>query len=222
MGAVSGGEARDGVLSVFVDESGDLGFSGRSSAYFVICALATSDPSQVRRAMKRVRQRTIGKNLKSVPELKFSASTDSVRERVLRMIARLDVEVWYVCLRKGSRGSNAPELDEAYGHLAGFLVETIARSRNRNVFMILDRFLPKKAIERFNESLAERGSMAIGRAGKLPQSLIIEHIDSQSEPCLQAADFVAGAVFTKFERGDSRFYDSIKARITEEIIKWKW
>jgi hypothetical protein len=222
MEAASGGGARADRLSVFVDESGDLGFSGRSSSYFVICALATRNAASVRRAVKKVRQRALGKSLRSVPELKFSASSTHLRESVLRALSRLDIELWYVCLRKGEHAPELPPLDTIYGHLAGFLVETIARTKNRSIFLIMDRFLSKKAIERFNEGLAEKGSTAVWQFRKLPIDFKIEHVDSQSEPCLQAADFVAGAIFTKYERGDSKFYDIIKSRITEEIIKWNW
>lgn len=49
----------------------------------------------------------------------------------------------------------------------------------------------------------------------------IKHEDSQSVPMLQVADFIAGAVQRKFERGDSIFYDLIQDKINYHE-KWDW
>ena len=41
----------------------------------------------------------------------------------------------------------------------------------------------------------------------------ITHENSMYNQCLQATDFIAGAIFRKYESGDSRYYDFIKDRI---------
>ena len=56
--------------------------------------------------------------------------------------------------------------------------------------------------------------------GKFRPKIDIEHIDSTSEPCLQAVDFVAGAVFSKYEWEDDRCTDIIKEKIREKIERW--
>lgn len=44
--------------------------------------------------------------------------------------------------------------------------------------------------------------------------------ESAARKELQAADFVAWAIFQKYERGDNRFYDSIAHRlVVEEVIE---
>ena len=46
-------------------------------------------------------------------------------------------------------------------------------------------------------------------------TITIKHSTGQEEPCLQAVDFVCGAVFTKYERGDSSYYNLIESKIVK-------
>jgi hypothetical protein len=39
------------------------------------------------------------------------------------------------------------------------------------------------------------------------------HLNSQDEPCIQVADYLAGAVFSKFEHDNNIYYDLIKDKI---------
>jgi hypothetical protein len=45
-------------------------------------------------------------------------------------------------------------------------------------------------------------------------NLTIVHENSEYNKCLQAADFIAGAIYRKYESGDSRFYKLIEEKIT--------
>ncbi len=45
----------------------------------------------------------------------------------------------------------------------------------------------------------------------------IEHKNSEEERCLQAVDFVAGAIYHKYVFGDESYYSIIRNKIQEEI-----
>ncbi len=85
---------------IYLDESGDLGFGPRASKYFILAAIITRDPGQVRRCIKRVRQQKLSKKYKTIPELKFHNSSQAIRTRILDCTARTDTDVAYAVLRK--------------------------------------------------------------------------------------------------------------------------
>jgi hypothetical protein len=68
----------------------------------------------------------------------------------------------------------------------------------------------------------ESGSVALSRQGisDLPQSYVLIHQeDSMLSRELQAVDFIAWALFQKYERGNTKFYNRIAPRIVvEELV----
>ena len=70
--------------------------------------------------------------------------------------------------------------------------------------IIIDRFLYGAAQERFDNYLADG----------LMRSIDIAHLDSKQCPCLQAVDFIAGAVAHKYRDNDDLYYNKIKHKIT--------
>ena len=207
-------------LAVYVDESGDLGTSEKATRFFVMCALVTHEPKKIHRVMKRVRERVLRKPFRRVPELKFTASSHRIRMSLLEMISQLDVEIWYVCLKKRAiYFANEQGHNRIYNDLAGILLEHILATEARNVDITIDRSLSKANRERFDSELRERVTRLTIKMRKLPIYISLKHVNSQEEPCIQAVDFVCGAVFNRHERGDSRYYDLIKARITMEEMK---
>ncbi|MDK2890701.1 MAG: hypothetical protein PWR21_1333 [Methanoculleus sp.] len=44
--------------------------------------------------------------------------------------------------------------------------------------------------------------------------LVIEHVDSQAEPCIQAADFAAGAVHLRYRENNETYYSIIEPGTT--------
>lgn len=49
----------------------------------------------------------------------------------------------------------------------------------------------------------------------------IDFLPSRCDPGLQVADYCAWAIQRKWERGDTRSYDLIKRRITNEYDLWQ-
>ena len=63
-------------VDVYLDESGDLGFSARSTRYFVVAALALPEPDGMTRVVKRIRRRHFLRFERSM-ELKLNGSVQS-------------------------------------------------------------------------------------------------------------------------------------------------
>ena len=106
---------------VFVDESGDLGISSRSTRSITICAVATGSCRRLEGIPGRVRRRLHVKKQKEKSELKFSNSSSRIRERALDSLATMeDVRVmagkkgcrpWPDCELRAPLGAHLPAQD---------------------------------------------------------------------------------------------------------------
>ena len=85
-------------MKIYIDESGDIGFSERSSPYFVIAALIVHDPLAIRRCFAKIRRNKLKKKYKDLPEFKFNNSGPEIKKRILACIATADVDIAYCVL----------------------------------------------------------------------------------------------------------------------------
>ena len=70
--------------------------------------------------------------------------------------------------------------------------------------MIVDKRIAKKVLRAdFDQYVKQKTAFKVD----------ITHENSMYNQCLQATDFIAGAIFQKYEFADNRFYDIIKDRI---------
>lgn len=119
-------------MKIYIDESGDLGFTERSSPYFVIAALIVHDPLAIRRCFAKVRRNKLKKKYKELPEFKFNNSGPVIKKRILACIASADVDIAYSVLRK----------EQVYLHL---------RSNHQIVYNYLTASLISHIIQRFHD-----------------------------------------------------------------------
>jgi hypothetical protein len=89
-------------VHVFVDESGDLGFTENATKFFIVAYLACESPHKLRVGMKRVLRRLHQRNEYSLArnELKFSRMDRFCRKYVLNKIAECDVKLGVIVLEK--------------------------------------------------------------------------------------------------------------------------
>ncbi len=200
---------------IFIDESGDLGKHG--SKYFTIAAVATHEPIQLARIIKRLRERKLKKKLKELPEIKANNSNKNIREFVLKKIDTCDCSISAIAIPKTNiKDAFFDDKEKLYNYLCGLLFEHI--SLNAKVVNItIDKKHSNYLLrEDFNQYVESKIRSRINDI-----SVKIKHSESHSLSELQAIDFVAWAVNRKFTHGDSVYYDIIKDKIrnqgTEEI-----
>lgn len=83
---------------IYLDESGNLGFSEKSGTYFVVASLCVNEEKIVNKCIKNARTGLTKKYKKN--ELKFSNSSDINRRRVLQCISKRDVSLPGLVLNK--------------------------------------------------------------------------------------------------------------------------
>jgi len=89
----------------------------------------------------------------------------------------------------------------------------------------IDRSLSKSNREAFNEYTRDKASwvwnVELGRSPSLSRGQIrILHKRSEEEYCLQLADYVAGAIFQKYERGLDEYYKLFEDKIRSFNYLW--
>ena len=202
-------------MHIYLDESGDLGFSSKASKYFVIAALMTKDSLRIEKCITKVRKERLPNKYKKIPELKYHNSDNIVRRRILQCIAKTDTEIAYAILRKRQVYENLRNKPNIlYNFLCGSLIGNIFRNYhiNSRVNVIVDRSLTNINREAFDEYVSYRALMSKTEIFNL-DLLEINHVDSTQNRCIQAVDFVAGAIARNYEREDPLFYQIIDGRI---------
>ena len=109
-----------GHLDVFIDESGDLGFTdGKSSRYLVIGATVISESYELGRLTKKARQRLKVTGKTSV-EFKFNNSSDELRAYFLNGLAKTDCWiVWGAIEKRNTREDLKKRKDKLYHYICG-------------------------------------------------------------------------------------------------------
>lgn len=205
-------------MKIYLDESGNLGRLGVQTSgkdlYFVIAALIVRDGIPIKRCIKSIRRGKIKKKYKIKSELKFSNSDNNIRNKILECIGKTDNDIAYVLLRKyqvKDELKDNPQL--VYSTLCKHLLSgvLIKYSLDHHVDIIVDKALYGIQRENFDNYIC-------GEIGSLMHADInVLHVDSRQCPCVQAVDFVAGAINRKYTESDDSYYRRIQNRISIEL-----
>jgi len=204
------------MLYIFIDESGDLGFTKKSTKYYVIASVETRNLLRLSRTIKKVRK-TLRKKKKNIPEFKFARSDDVTRKRLLEKAVEEDLLFSAIILQKQAVYEYLRNRkDKLHNYLAECIAESLVEYSDEKKFkLIIDKFImSKERRKEFNSHLLNSYKYSN------PPKIEITHEDSQRHSGLQIADFVAGAVFQYYERGRREFYDIVKPKLRLELKKW--
>jgi len=209
------------MLYVFIDESGDLGFTERSTKYYVIASVETRNLLNLSRVIKQVRK-TLRKKQRNIPEFKFARSDDVIRKRLLKKAVEEDLAFSVIVLQKYTVYPYLRDKkDKLHNYLAGFIAESLSYEYDEDeLIVVVDKFIMSEEKRReFNWYLEYRLHNGVQGLSDIPKITIV-HENSQQHPGLQVADFVAGAVFKYYEHGISEYYEIIKPKLRLELRKW--
>lgn len=206
---------------VFLDESGDLGFSDKSSQWFMFTIAITSNPRLLEKVVRKV-WGPLKRKHKKLGELHAFHQDEITRKRVLKLLLEiedlkiltviLDKEKVYVDLRN--------QKNYLYNYTANVLLEILHDSKDilkddEPLHIFIDRKDTKKTVrENFISLLME----SMKRKRKAHVSIVLH--SSHENKSLQAVDFISWAIFRKYERGDEKYYDIIKKKIVMERLQY--
>jgi len=199
---------------IYIDESGNL--TDPNDPFVVVAALVAEQHNvKLKRIIRKERRRlrmAKGKRRKDgkIAEFKFHTVGDRTRKRILERLSKQEIELFVFVLEKGNE--IIADTPENYAELVWqLLAECLKRYSEAPVF-IDSHFNLVERREAFNAHIAKMAGREIA----------ISHEDSNLEPGVGLADFVAGAVLYRCRRGDDRFESIFKGKVVwENRRKWK-
>src|SRR3989344_4145628 len=203
---------------IFLDESGDLGFSKNSSKWFLFTLALVSSPRSLEHITKKV-WRTLRKKHQSLSELHAYHSDHATRRRMFTALSELeDLAIMCIVLNKQKVYIDLQnQKNYLYNYTANILLDRLCRNTHsapdNKINLFVDRRDTKKKLrENFTKYLTD-SMLSRGRGGF--KVTLHSSIDNKS---IQAVDFISWAIFRKYERGDYEFYEIIKSKIVEEKL----
>ena len=203
---------------IFMDESGDMGFSKKSSKWFLFTLAIVDDQKDLERVVKKVWKK-IHKKHKHVGELHASNEKEITISRMLQMLAEVDsLKVMTIILNKKKVHVDLQnQKNYLYNYTANIVLDRLINTKiigkDQHISLVVDRKDTKKNLrENFISYIT--GAMHKRNHDNFKMTLVGSHEDK----CLQAVDFISWAIFRKYERGDFEFYEIIKDKIIEEKL----
>ncbi|MCX6792793.1 MAG: DUF3800 domain-containing protein [Candidatus Falkowbacteria bacterium] len=203
---------------IFMDESGDMGFSDKSSKWFLFTLAIIGNDKAMEKVIKKV-WKTIHKKHKHLGELHASNEKVETILKTLRLLSEIDdLKIVTIILNKKKVYLDLQEQKNyLYNYTANIvldrLINTNILDKNEHISLIVDRKDTKKNLR---ENFISYITKAMYRRDhkKFKMTLISSH----DNKCLQAVDFISWAIFRKYERGDFEFYEVIKNKIIDEKL----
>jgi hypothetical protein len=197
------------------DESGDvsLKFEKGASRYFVLAVVVTQNPDALRGFLEKLRNDL---NLSIQYEFGFhKLASVKLRDKVFTALSGADFDAWVILVDKAMLGESFKAMTgiERYLFFVAELILLIPEGKRAGGTLILDEFGdPEKTKNDLKRILRDR-SIAHGfRRISLRRS--------QSEPLIQIADLLAGAVWRRDSHNDTGAYETIEHKI-KKLVEYR-
>lgn len=198
---------------IYIDESGDFGFSKKSTKTVIVVASFTDSEKVLTTWIKRIKRRKlIGKKSK-ISELKASQQKDEFLQYFYEHANKdLKFNIYGVVIDKA-------KISTKYIHEEGViylkaiekLVEISRSEISSSTIWYLDRRPVKKLDWRFIQQSIRSKILSLSTNDKA--KIEIHSVDSERTVNIQFADFIAYAIFRSKEFGDNRWVNNIRSHI---------
>jgi hypothetical protein len=216
-------------MDVYVDESGDLGFKPNSTKFFVVAFISCPTPYNLRKDMSHLLKRFHVRGGYSYVhnELKFSKMSSYCRTCVLEKIASSNSYIGVIVVQKNKisdRLRNDPTI--LYNYL---VVQNVVSAlfpmivANQRFHLVMDKSKSRRKMEDFDNYVkAKIGFVSYTNGKTIAQNNITSaHLDSITEPCLQAVDCVAGAYLQAYENGNQEYEKILNGKLSYFNYLWR-
>ena len=194
------------------DESGDTSFNFKKGAsrYFVVTVIATQDPDSLRNLLTEVRRAA---HLPQGFDFHFnSLASQKLRDLVFSTLQRGDFDAWGIIADKFSLPEAFLSMSglDFYLHFVASLIREIPSQKRAGGTLILDEYgYPDKTRDELKRVMKARRIIHGFRRISIRRS--------QSEPLIQVADLVAGAILRRDAHKQSGAYDMIENKIKKLV-----
>jgi len=150
-------------------------------------------------------------------EIKASHAYPVVKDYLLRKIASKDIDIRYVVADLHHvKKALLDDENLLYNYLLHFLIAPVAKRRE---ITSLSLNLDKRSIKvKSTNSFADYIKIKLNYEMGCNVNIRVKYIESQNSYAIQAADFVANAIYAKYEYGYNEFYNLIKPKIVQQEL----
>jgi len=194
------------MITVFVDESGDLGKRGR---YFVIAMLVPRRGKRISNFMKRFCLKN------KLQEVKAAQLSFPQKQKIFdRLTSANDYTISYIVADKHNIDNKKLFEDKnlCYNYLFSFLIKKTIKSTREDISILLDNHSTK--VKSIN-SLCDYIKIKAFTQWNYQNNLHINYTNSKDSKVVQAADVVANAIYANYAYGKKHFYNMLT--ISESI-----
>ena len=190
-------------MDVFVDESGDLGFGPRASLHYVIAYIIPASAYRARADIARVARRLKASGI-GIDEFKHNHDSAVVRDSVFKCLEGIDFVAGIVVVDKTAVKAELRDNKAILNNflIANYVASSVLSYEPDKVIMWMDRSMSREAQEHFDTYFRRKISYRSMQKSVSEPNVEIHHENSNNDRCIQLADYVAGACFLWFERGD--------------------
>ena len=201
-------------MYVYLDESGDLGYSQGSTEYFTIAFALVKNPTPFRRCVKKVK---IKYHIPRHMELKGTTTREVIKKDLLSRFSELDIEIYAITVKKENvepklrRNTNI-----LYNYMVGLsLVERILEepADARVVIDVDRRIISITSGFNFNEYLRYK---IWYEARRQDIDLEIHHLDSHEAYAIQGIDVICNSIFKKYSSNDYKLFNIIQGKVKSD------
>ncbi len=206
---------------IYIDESGDLGLSKKSSNVLVMSALITDNPQQLDRIIKNTRRNKFRKELRKAKEIKFNKSSPELRKFLISKLNETTGCRAVHCIMTKERLHShylKGDKNKLYNFVAGRLASGIIIDSS-NVEVRIDKSKGKLKLRTdFNQYFKQK----LGEGSKIGEIRIF-HSYSENFSGIQLEDILSGSTYQKYSNGDSHYLDIINPQVFSHtfIDLWK-
>jgi hypothetical protein len=196
-------------MMVFVDESGDFGFTSASSKYIILAALILENQFQLDNILKKMRRYTFKMVLNGVTEIKANQSSPSIKSYMIAKLNQIDpAEIFFAIIEKKEFLPPSTSLT-IFKRLLITLYDYLTSMKD--VYIIIDKSYSKDAFDREFKPIFIQGGI---------KENVVEVIQGLSHNWsgLQFADLLVWTCFRKYEHHDDVLFDEISIKKTEHVI----
>ena len=198
-------------LNIYLDESGDLGFSQGSSKYFTIAFVVVKDPVLFARCVKETKIRY---KIPRKVELKGSTAREVVKKDLLNKLRKLDIEIHAITVKKKNIDARLrKDKNILYNYIVGLLLVDciLAKPAGTKVLINVDRrVISVTSGFKFNEYLKYKIWYENARQDI---DLEVRHLYSHTKHSIQGIDVICNSLFRKYNSNNPTLFNIIKDKV---------
>lgn len=158
-----------------------------------------------------------------MPEFKFTHDSDEVRDKVLKSLAKCNFDLGLVAIDKKSvKQSLRKDPARLYRFIViNYVITSLVSAYDiTDLKFVIDRRLSGESRAAFDTYLMDKLSWRqVVEKGEPMPTVKVVHASSESDECLQVADYCSGAAYARIEHGDPTYFGLILARV---VFRTPW